>query len=259
MKLGTMASIAALVGATALGIVSGCDRGTAPLCDSSDSTCLTIREDPAATTGGDDGSSSDDGTGSDTVDGGIVGTSWDPVYDTGANIKTIAKADFLGIPSVPGGDARRIAFYVTDSTLHIAASSDGGNSATSNRETFYELSILCTDSIEFGWDSKTDNGLYPNAATGIDPLTVFETNPLRLAVLQMPVIANVLEAHLTARRGSIFKVWVKARSGYLLSGNAVATPEDSLPRLDIAETRALLFSGSALKSIPSDPFRLVIP
>jgi hypothetical protein len=260
MKLGTKARILGSFASFSLALSSGCDRGIAPECADGDTTCVASTGLSAGIGGGGSGTNQG-GTKPDTAKGGIgdVAGTWEPAYDTGANIKSVARNDFIGIPVAPNGDARRIVFYVTDSTLRIAASSDGGSVATSNRQTTYEVRVLCTDSIRFGWDTKTDNELSPKAATGVDPLTVFEPKPLSLTVLEMPVITKTLEAHLTARRGSTFLVWVKARSGYRLAGNAVAIPEDSLPRLNIAQTRALLFSGAALAPIPSDPFTLQLP
>lgn len=260
MKHGTKISILGAVASMALALLSGCDRGVAPECAEGDTTCVATNG-ISAGTGGKEGTGSG-GAKPDTVSTevpGSSGSSWNPVYDTGVAIKSVAKADFVGVPDIQGGDARRIAFHVVDSTLHITASSDGATQSHPNRETIYELQILSTDSIQFDWDSKTDNGLAPSAYTAVDPLTAREPHPLYLTVLRMPVIANALRAHLTARRGSTFMVWVKARSGQVLSGNAVATPEDSLPRLKIAETKTLLFSGAAQKPIPSDPFSLQIP
>jgi len=259
MKFDMKALILGSTASMVLGALSSCDRGVAPDCSGGDSTCVAMGDVSAtSTSNGGNGTPSTGGTKTDTSKAVITGStssSWDPVYDTGTNVKVVAKTDFVGVPSVPGGDARRIAFYVVDSSLHIIASSD----ALKYGETFYDVRILCTDSIQFGWDSKTDNGLHPNAGTGVDPLTLFEAKPLSLTVLEMPVIGKALEAHLTARRGSTFMVWVKARSASTAPGNAVSIPEDSLPRLNISQTKALLFSGAAFKPIPTDPFQILIP
>lgn len=261
MNHGAKALIPVLSACVGLFALASCDRGVAS-CADGDSTCVTLGDVSTTPTG--NGGTGNGGTKNDTnttVDPGSSGSGRDPVYDTGAAIKSIAKADYAGVPNILGGDARLIAFHVVDSTLHITASSDGLSLATSksNRETIYELQIFCTDSIQFGWDSKTDNGLAPSFYTGVDPITATEPHPLSVTVLRMPVITKALMAHLTARRGSEFWVWVKARSGQVLKGNAVVVPEDSLPSLDLAETKALLVSGISLKAIPSDPFRLQVP
>jgi hypothetical protein len=266
MKLGTKALILGSAACMALGALTSCDRGVAPVCTDGDTTCVAMGDVSTTSTGkGGTGITTPGGTKTDSTATGITGSTgstgstWNPAYDTGANIKSVAKTDFVGAPSVLGGDARRLAFYVVDSSLHIVASSDGTTQTFPNRETFYDLQILSTDSIQFGWDSKTDKGLAAKASLQIDPITSLDPHPLYLTVLQMPVIANALEAHLTARRGSTFMVWVKARSGSTISGNAVSIPEDSLPRLGIAATRALLFSGASLKPIPTDPFQILVP
>lgn len=260
MKLGTTTRILpGLIALASLGTWMGCDRGTAALCDASDSTCLAVRETPTAftgsgsPTGGGSGGQTDNGGGSG-VGGGNVDAAWDPAYDIGSDILTVAKAALLGKPDILGGDQRRIVFSVTDSTLNITASSDGASQTNSGRETVYDLKILSTDSIDFGWDSKTDNGLIAKAATGVDDATIFDPHPLYVTALKMPVISRALEAHLTARRGTVFKIWVKVRSG-----DPLGSTEDSLPRLDITSTRALLFSGVAFSAIGSDPFSLTIP
>jgi hypothetical protein len=262
MKLGTKALILGSAACMALAALTSCDRGVAPVCTDGDTTCVAMGDVSATSTSkGGTGITNPGGTKTDSTATGITsstgstGSTWNPAYDTGVNIKSVAKTDFGGTPSVLGGDARRIAFYVVDSSLHITASSD----AIHFGETFYELQILSTDSIQFGWDSKTDNGLAAKASLQIDPITSLDPHPLYLTVLQMPVIANALEAHLTARRGSTFMVWVKARSASTAPGTAVSTPEDSLPRLNIAATRALLFSGASLKPIPTDPFQILVP
>ncbi len=244
-----------------LGGLASCDRGTAVACEDTDTTCTRFQD--VAGGGGNDGGTKPDTSTSGGNNGGGTGANWNPAYDTGANIRTIAPIDYQGIPVVAGGNARRLVAYVMDSSLVLVASSDANLTMPKVRETYYEIQVLSTDPIRFAWDSKTDNGLAPKYATGVDPISVAEGHPLYATAIHMPVISKALHARLTPlRRGgdtTEFVVWVKVRSGFVLSGTAEALPEDSLPRLTITETRAMLFSGQTQKPIPSDPFRLRVP
>ena len=240
---------AAFLAATTMMAV-GCDRGTTPDC-SADSTCTTLG---GATSGG-----GNNGGGTKPPDTTITtlptsGVDWNPAYDTGAKVKTLARTAVVGVPSVIGGDSRRVVFYVEDSTLHVVASSDGQAATTFGRETVYDIRIISTDSLPISWDSRPDVGLVMKGANGRDPLSIFEPKPLHLALLQMPTIARPSSAHITSRSGATMTIWVKVRSG-----DPVKTPEDSLPRLDIGATRGMLYSGGSQTAISSDPFTILIP
>lgn len=129
-------------------VFAACDRGTAPGCANSDSTCATsgIGGSTSASGNGNtsgSGNGNSNGSGGDTSSSGTgVFTSWFPAYDTGAGIKTLARAALTGTPSLLGGDVRRLVFHVQDSTLHIVASSDGQTLDNFGRETVYD--IPCT-------------------------------------------------------------------------------------------------------------------
>ncbi len=233
---------------------AACDRGTAPGCANSDSTCVTpgvggMTSGPGTGTGNNGGSGGGDNGGSDN-DTSSTG-SWELAWDTGTAVKTIPPSSLAGIPNVPGGQARGLAFYVVDSTLHMVASSDADKLDTYNRKTIFDVKVLSSDTLMFRWDSPSDQGLKSTAMTGwevTDPKTV-----QHVVMAQMTTLARPLESSITTRKGAKLKIWVKVRSGSHLAD------EDSLPRLDIAATRPLLFAGGSLKAIGSDPFQVEIP
>lgn len=225
---------------------AGCDRGTPPDCGS-DSLCISV----GAGSGVNGGGSGNGGPIKDTVTTPKpeTGTPSSPAYDSGANVKKVAAAALEGIPSVPGGHARQLAFYLKDSTLHMAASSDGDAQATYNRETVFDLLVLSTDSMWFDWDAKPDANLLFGGTVGIDLVS-----GLPLAIVKLPAIVLASRAHIRSRRGATLTIWVKAHSG-----NADKLSESALPLVGIDSTRAMLVSGSTLSPLPSDPFQITIP
>ncbi len=244
-----------LLALAAIAALSSCDKGTAPPCANGDSSCAVPSFQSGTGTSG-TGASDPNGSGDGDDSSGNSGDpssfdTWEPAWDTGTAIRTISSASLTGIPTVLGGKARSLAFYVVDSTLHMVASSDGDNLDTYNRKTIFDVKVMSSDTLMFRWDSPSDQGLTSIAATAhevIDPETV-----KHVVMAKMTTIARPLESSITTRKGAELKIWVKVRSG----GHLVA--EDSLPRLDIASTRPLLFSGGALKAIGSDPFLVKIP
>lgn len=238
-------------------VLAACDRGTAPGCASSDSTCATTGIGGSTSASGNgngntSGNGNTNGSDDDTASSGTGAfTSWFPAYDTGANIKTLTAGALTGKPGILGGDVRRLAFSIQDSTLHIVASSDGQTLDNFGRETVYDIKILSEDTLMFGFDSRPDAGL---TATSTKAWEVVDSRVLHSLNVKLPTIAVPLYVHVTTRSKSTLMVWVKVRSG-----DPVANVEDSLPRLDIAATRKLLFSGAGLSPIPSDPFLVEIP
>ena len=240
-------------------VLAACDRGTAPGCATGDSSCATTglggstsASGNGSNGGNENGNGNTNGSGGDTSSSGTgVFTSWFPAYDTGTNIKTLGRAASTGTPSLLGGDARRLVFHVQDSTLHIVASSDGQTLDNFGRETVYDIKILSEDTLMFDFDSRPDAGL---TATSTKAWEVVDSRLLHSLNVKLPTIAVPLYVHVTTRSKSTLMVWVKVRSG-----DPVANVEDSLPRLDIAATRKLLFSGAGLSPIPSDPFLVEIP
>lgn len=234
--------------------LAACDRGTAPGCANSDSACATpsIGGSTSGTGTGNNGGNDGGNGGSDGSDDDSSSTgTWELAWDTGTAIKTVPTSSLVGIPNVPGGQARGLAFYLVDSTLHMVASSDADKQDTYNRKTIFDVKVLSSDTLMFRWDSPSDQGLTSKALIGwevVDPETVEH-----VVMAKMTALARPLESSITTRKGAKLKIWVKVRSGSLLAD------EDSLPRLDIASTRPLLFAGGALKAIGSDPFRVEIP
>ena len=242
-----------ILGIAAFTILSACDKGTAPPCATGDSTCATVSSQSGAgtkTTGSSNGS----GNGNTETGGGSDSSSvdtWELAWDTGSSVKTVSASSLQGTPSVPGGQARGLVFYLVDSTLHMVASSDGDRLDTYNRKTIFDVKVLSSDTLMFRWDSPSDQGLTSKAVIGwevVDPETV-----RHVVTAKMTTVARTLESSITTRKGAKLKIWVKARSG------SVLISEDSLTRLDISGTRPLLFAGGNLKSIGSDPFLVEIP
>ena len=250
MKTGTILLASAIV-------LAACDRGTAPGCADSDSTCATTAiggstsSSGSGNNGGNNGGDGDsDGTGEPS---GETPSSafWEPAWDTGTAVKTLFSSSLAGFPNVPGGQARGLVFYLVDSTLHMVASSDADKLDTYNRKTIFDVKVQSSDTLMFKWNSPSDQNLASVATTAwqvIDPTTIEH-----VVVAKMTTLARPLESSITTRKGATLKIWVKVRSGSLLDD------EDALPRLDIASTRPLLFAGGSLKSIGSDPFLVEIP